>query len=207
MKAHFWKVSLLLLISMALAGPVAAQQIEPSITYPATGDAIQGTVTILGVSNITGFVSAELAFAYATNPTDTWFLIATSNQPVINAALGVWDTTGITDGIYNLRLRVYLSEGSFQDILVTGLRVRNYTPIETATPVETSTPTATLVEPAPVSTPTPTFTPFPTPTLLPTNPATVTAGDVNNSLVYGALTAIVIFSIFGMIARFRHRKS
>jgi hypothetical protein len=205
MKMRTLMVLLLILSFAALAEPVAAQQTEPSITSPAAGDAIQGSVNVLGTSNLTGFVSMELAFAYASNPTETWFLIATSDQPVNNGTLGIWDTTGITDGVYSLRLRVYLTEGSHQDAVIAGLRVRNYTPIETATPVETLTPTPELVEPTPIANATPTSTPFPTPTLLPTNPAMVTTGDVNNSLVYGALTAIIVFSLFGAMARSRRR--
>jgi hypothetical protein len=205
MRMRILKVLPLILFFAALAEPVAAQQTEPSITSPVAGDAIQGAVTVLGVSNVTSFVSAELAFTYANHPTETWFLIATNDQPVSNAALGVWDTTGITDGVYNVRLRVYLTDGTHQDALVTGLRVRNYTPIETATPVGTSTLAPAPVESTPVATATSTSMPFPTPTLLPTNPATVTTGDVNNSLVYGALIAIVIISTFGVIARFRRR--
>ena len=66
-------VLLLALSLAALAGPVAAQQDGPVITSPAAGDAIQGVVSVLGMSSITNFASAELAFAYASNPTGTWF--------------------------------------------------------------------------------------------------------------------------------------
>jgi hypothetical protein len=84
--------------------------------------------------------------------------------------------------------------------------VRNYTPIETATPVETPTPTPGLVEPTSMATLTPTYTPFPTPTSLPTNPAMVTIGNVKNSLVYGALTAVALFFLFGLFVRLRKHR-
>ena len=205
MKIRILTILLLVLSCAAIAGPAAAQQDEPSITSPVAGDAVQGIVTVMGTSGLPGFVFMDLAFAYDSNPTNTWFRIATSDQPVSNGPLGIWDTTGITDGVYSLRLRVTLTDGSHREALVTGFRVRNYTPIETATPVETPTPTPELVEPTPAATATPTSTPFHTPTLLPTNPAVVTTGDVKNSLIYGALTAIVIFSIVGVTARFRRR--
>jgi len=203
MKMRILTVLLLTLILAAFAEPIAAQQTGPVITSPAAGEAIQGVVSVLGMSNITDFASAELAFTYASNPTDTWFLIVTSDRPVDNDALGTWDTTGITDGTYSLRLRVYLAEGTYQDVLVEGLRVRNYTPVETATPVEIPSP----LPPESISraTDTPISTSYPTPTLLPTNPVTVTTGAVNNSLIYGALAAVAIFSIVGVITRLRRR--
>jgi len=199
MKMRIQAVLLLILSLAALAGPAAAQQDGPVITSPAVGDALQGVVSVLGISNITDFASAELAFTYANNPTDTWFLVATSDRAVDNDILGTWDTTGITDGTYRLRLRVYLADGTYQDALVEGLRVRNYTPIETVTSVELPT------EILPVATVTQTATSYPTPTLLPTNPVAVTTGAVNNSLIFGALAAVVIFSFVGVIARLRIR--
>ena len=199
MKMRILTVLLLAFSLEAFAEPVTAQQTQPVITYPTAGDPLQGMVSVLGTSNITGFVSAELAFTYASNPTDTWFVIDTSDRAFDNDVLGTWDTSGITDGTYSLRLRVYLSDGTYQDALAEVLRVRNYTPIETATSVDLPT------EPLPLATRTSTATPYPTPTLLPTNPVAVTTGAVNNSLIFGALAAIVIFSFVGVIARLRRR--
>ena len=110
---------------------------------------LQGVVTIRGSSNETGFLSAEVDFTYAGDTTGTWFLIATDSQPVDSSTLATWDTTTITDGDYNLRLRVILSDGTHLDVIIPNLRVRNYTPIETPTPAPTAvqptlTPTITL---------------------------------------------------------------
>jgi hypothetical protein len=178
-----------------LASPVLAhntQTGDPVIAVPRPGDVLQGVVTIAGSSDVTGFASAEVAFGYADDPTGTWFLIATSSQPVSNDTLVAWDTTVITDGDYVLRLRVYLTDGSFRETLVSGLRVRNYTP------VETPTPTIPAPEATPLPTITPTATPFPTPTALPRNPATLAPMDVSASILYGGLAAILIFVIIGI---------
>jgi hypothetical protein len=191
-----------LFLGMVLAPPVLrrnAQIGDPVIVAPRPGDVLQGVVSITGSSDVTGFVSAEVSFTYADDPTGTWFLITMNSQPVTNDKLATWDTTVITDGDYVLRLRVYLTDGSFRDISVSSLRVRNYTPVETPTPIPVA-PEAT-----PFPTVTPTSTPFPTPTALPRNPATLAPMDVSTSILYGGLTAILIFVIIGIYLWLRRK--
>jgi len=85
---------------------IAAQDSSPlAITSPASGSIISGQVTIIGTTDVDGFVSSELDFSYASNPTDTWFTLQTSSQPGLDSALADWDTTLISDGEYVLRLR------------------------------------------------------------------------------------------------------
>jgi len=172
---------------------------EISIRSPQAGEVLQGQVTITGVSDIAAFISAEISFAYANDPTNTWFVISTSNQPVVDGTLATWDTTTITDGVYTLRLRVYLADGTFLDVTIPDLRLRNYTPIETATP------TITPLVLAPLPSATPTATPHPTATPLPANPAALSARDVYVNLGYGALAATLFFILFGLYVYFRRR--
>jgi hypothetical protein len=193
---------LLALLAWSLrAGPVSAQApgSQVSILSPQAGGVLQGQVTITGNNNITGFVSAEIFFTYTHDPTDTWFLIASSSQPVTQGMLAVWDTTTITDGLYALRLRVTLGDGSYVDAIVPDLRVRNYTP------VETNTPTAVPLESTPVPKATATATPYPTPTALPPNPAALTPLNIYTSLGYGALSVVVIIVLFAFYLRLRNR--
>ena len=176
----------------APASTQATQTGGPSITAPLPGDVLQGTVGVVGSSDITGFVSAELAFSYVDDPTSTWFLITTLSQPMLNQALATWDTGSITDGNYNLRMRVFLADGTITDVRVSNLRVRNYTPVETPTPAPT-VPQAT-----PLPTITLTATPYPTPTALPRNPAVLSPTDVTSSIIYGGLAACLLFIIVGI---------
>jgi len=178
-----------------ITAPAMTQTIPPggpTITTPSPGDVLQGTLAVVGSSDITGFVSAELTFSYVDDPTGTWFLISMLSQPVLNQVLATWDTSSITDGNYNLRLRVFLTDGNIIDILVSNLRVRNYTPVETPTPAPT-VPQATLL-------PTITLTPtsFPTPTDLPHNLAVLSPTDVSSSIMYGGLAACLLFIIVGI---------
>ncbi|UCF60745.1 MAG: hypothetical protein JSV37_13435 [Anaerolineaceae bacterium] len=127
------------------------------ITQPAAGEAIFGLVTIEGSADHPSFVSYELSFAYQPNPEDTWFPIMESiKTPVSEGRLGIWDTTVITDGTYQLRLRVWLRNGNALEAFVPDLRVRNTVPTETPTAVkQVSLPSPSLI---PV-----TQTPRPTP--------------------------------------------
>jgi hypothetical protein len=166
-------------------------QLSPAVVSPRPGEALQGKIAITGTSDAIGFLSSELAFAYPGDPTGTWFLIAQSGQPVQAGMLAEWDTTAITDGTYTLRLRVFLDDGTSLEILVPDLRVRNYTPVETATPdpiSATGTPTLFAV--------TPTIR-LPTSTPLPPNPAALTPSRILSSLGYGALAAVAfLFFLF-----------
>ncbi len=132
-----------------------------NIREPLGGEAIAGVVTIEGSASHPSFVSYDLSFSYLDNPTGTWFKIGDAvHTPVSDGRLGLWDTTGITDGFYTLRLRVHLSNNIVLESFVEGLRIRNSTAIETATPQPdkvTATPSISL----PTRTPRPTPLPFP----------------------------------------------
>jgi hypothetical protein len=141
-----------------------------------------------------------LAFAYQNNPTDTWFLLAESDRGVVNEILAVWDTTTITDNTYQLRLTVTTKDAQKHVYMVEGLRVRNYSPIETDTPQPDLQNYQT-----PKTSPAPTQPP-PTPTPLPTNPLTVQQSDLTHSALKGAGMVTVLF-LFGIILTLLRRSS
>ena len=194
------RAALVLLAMLALARPARAQTaFLPSVAAPSAGQALQGVVAVAGTTAVDGFVSAELSFAYAGDPTGTWFLITVTGTPVFESTLAAWDTTTITDGNYVLRLRVFLSDGSSKDILVEGLRVRNYSPVETATPAPT------VEQASPVPSATPTATPQPTPTALPGNPAAIDPADLRLSIAAGGLAALLAFALLGLYLWLRRK--
>lgn len=184
----------------------AQEEPQLAITSPQEGQVVQGQVVISGSVTVLGFSSYELAFAYADDSTQTWFDLESSSSPIFESQLGTWDTSTLTDGDYNLRLRVFLLDGMVQETTVTGLRVRNYTPVPTATPTVTPTtiarfapPTAQLIAPAPA-----TVTPsLPTPTPLPPNPASLTGNSISGALGRGAALALLLFLGFGLVLRLR----
>ncbi len=178
------------------AAPTATVEIQPGIRSPGPGEALQGIVTVAGTTDIPGFRSMEVAFAYQADPTGTWFLLQQSDTPVKERTLSSWDTTTITDGIYQLRLRVFLQDGQVIERKLEGLRVRNYTAIETSTPkaIPSGQPTLT-----PTSTPRTDFQPTPgNATPQPTNPVQITARHLEDSALRGTL---VVFgaALLGMV--------
>lgn len=169
------------------------------IRLPLPGHALQGSVPIEGAAWITDFLSAELLFAYTGDTTGTWFLITELSEPV-EGFLAEWDTTTLADGEYTLRLLVLARTGEISH-QVEGLRVRNYTVVETNTPTPV-TPTYTLVPgalPVPTETPTPTITSVPpTPTELPPNPADISRSDVIRGAGLGGAAVVGFFALLGM---------
>lgn len=190
--------------------PAYAQENTPTpapllVLSPINGQAVQGMVSVIGTTTVAGFMSAELSFGYDDDPTHTWFLIAETTEIVSGGQIAAWDTTTITDGEYTLRLIVYLDDGSQIMVKVKGIRVRNYTPIETDTPV----PTATFAPgqmPVPTSTPTSTATkPPPTPTPLPPNPVILSTQDITRNLERGVIIAFALFLLGGIYVLLRKR--
>jgi hypothetical protein len=195
-----WFALLLVLFSLA------AQDTPPvAITSPAPDELLRGQVTITGKVDVPSFLSAGLDFAYASNPTDTWFNIQSFSQPLTDSTLAVWDTTSITDGDYVLRLRVNLEDGTFQEVTVP-IKIGNDVQ-PTATPKPTATPaTDSILIPTPfllAASPTPTDLPRPTPTALPPNPVSLGQNQIYASLGRGALVILGLFAIAGLIVRVR----
>jgi hypothetical protein len=182
---------------------------SPAILAPQPGQALQGVVPIVVDTTMDGFQSAELSFAYTDDPAGTWFLLHETNQPTSASALMQWDTGAISDGTYTLRLVVTLMDGSQKISLVPGLRVRNYTPIETDTPTpiaptSTPQPSPPADTPRPTTTNTPTMTPLPpTRTPLPSNPASLSRGAVWVNLGKGALAVLGFFALIGLYQSIR----
>ncbi|RPI90718.1 MAG: hypothetical protein EHM40_17670 [Chloroflexi bacterium] len=186
---------------------IAAQAAQPvAITSPAADEVLRGQVTVTGTLDVSGFASAQLDFAYASNPTDTWFTIQTFSEPVVDSALAAWDTTAITDGDYVLRLRVNFEDGTFEEVTVP-VKLQNDVIPATPTPELSPTPEEiTVLVPTPfllAASPTPTEVPRPTPTALPSNPASLGQNEIYASLGRGALVILGLFALAGLIIRVR----
>jgi hypothetical protein len=186
----------------ALAGPNPQATILKSIFIqsPREGQALQGVELIEGKIRGEGFLKGTIHFSYSDSPAQdrTWFYIADiegENQDSSQTAFLVeWDTTQITDGNYDLRLVAEYSGEAAIFELVTGLRIRNHTPVETGTPAPTfqgedaQTPLPSSATPAPEN----------TPTQLPPNPAEVRATDLQRVLLISGIAVAGIFFV-GMI--------
>ncbi|MGE5462290.1 MAG: hypothetical protein ACM3PS_02990 [Syntrophothermus sp.] len=185
---------------------LAAQDSQPiGISSPKPGEVLRGQVNIIGTTSLSNFLSAQLDFSYANAPVETWFPIQTLSQPVFDSPLYTWDTTTITDGNYILRLRIFLGDGSVQEVTVPIVLQNDAQPAPT--PAPTSTPgEVTVLVPTPfllAASPTPTDLPRSTPTPLPANPVSLDQGTVFSSFGRGALVIIGMFVLAGLIFRIR----
>ncbi len=137
-----WIVLGLVLLGLLPSARASAQdQGVAVITAPLEGAVVSGLVPILGTATDPRFQRYELVFGYDPNPTNTWFSIGEpSNSQIVNDVLGRWDTTGLADGVYVLRLRVYWSDRDFFETFARRVRVQNATPTATRAPAVTDTP-------------------------------------------------------------------
>jgi hypothetical protein len=195
-----------LIFTLLPQSALAQEGADLVIASPESGQIVQGLVIVTGTVTVLGFSSYELSFAYKDDPTGTWFVLQTSSLPVFEGELGTWDTTTLTDGDYNMRLRAFLLDGSTQETVVNNLRVRNYTPVPTPTFTATATaflpvslPTAQLVTPE-LATVAPSL---PTPTLFPPNPAGLALSSISSAVGRGAILALLLILGIGLILRFR----
>lgn len=172
----------------------------PRFVSPLPGEAVQGVVNIQAELDPAQTSGYELDFTYMDDPEENWFLVAEGRELPGIALQAAWDTTTISDGNYRLRLRVFLKNGLFSDIIVEGVRVRNYSSVETQTP--TATPIITGI-PVP---PTATLENTPTrgvATPLPANPVGFNQGRFLQSVKNGLLVVVFIFALMGSHAIIR----
>jgi hypothetical protein len=109
------------------------------ISYPVSGSQVAGYITIVGSASHPRFLQYALEWGPDPNPGNLWYpLMPPRNQPVINGGLGSWDTRTVQDGFYQVRLHVWLNDGTETYGIVTGLHVSNNRP--TAVPTLTATP-------------------------------------------------------------------
>jgi len=183
----------------------AAFVAHPRVDSPKAGQALRGVVTITGSTNISNFQSAEVSFRYDRQDNSSWFLLQQSSQPVDNGNLATWDTTTIADDTYRLRVVVTLQDGTTLETDVPGLRIRNYSAVETDTP----SPTLSATQGGPVIAGNITQTAIPTPTDLPANPAQVSQANLTDSAVKGSLFTAIIFMCIGgylLVRSVTHRR-
>jgi hypothetical protein len=173
---HGWIIAIICCGLLLIAGSVAAQ--TNGIRSPASGDTLNGIVTITGTAANSSFLRYELAFLQDANAGAGWIVFAEGSQPVNDGVLAIWDTTvGRTagapvfpDGSYQLRLRVVKQDYNYDEFFVSGVTISNAgpppTPTGGATRPPVTQPTVGSAESTPFQQPAVpvTLTPFPSPT-------------------------------------------
>jgi len=90
----------------ALAGCVPGQV---DLTSPKPEDEIKGTIDLVGTVNISNF--GFYKYEVAPQGSETWATISAGREIKTNVSLGLWDTTALTPGDYQLRLVVTDNQG------------------------------------------------------------------------------------------------
>ena len=150
--------------AQALGVPLAPTQESPlgpdttqrqpgvSIDWPPADATVRGIITIKGSTDTPGFRSYSLEYGVGSRP-QQWTVIKRSTEPVIDGALGQFDSTQLDPGTYTIRLVVQdQTRGYLTDTVTVGVG-------SLATP----TPGGEGTRPARTATPTPTPTPLPYP--------------------------------------------
>src|SRR3990172_3753645 len=214
---------IVLLCALPPAGVSAQDQGVAVITSPLDGAIVSGVVPISGAATHPQFQRYELAFGYSPNPTDTWFSLQDpAVTQVVNDVLGRWDTTGVTDGLYVLRLRVYWTDRNYLEAFVRNVQVQNATPTPTVPPPEATTsssplPALTLTAPVAGTAATQPLIILPPPsTPRPTTNAAIAIGSgtgmsaarLNTQVIRGAFFdgvrfTVVLFALLGAYAGLR----
>lgn len=184
---------------------IAATNLRPDLTKlaelyissPRQGEVLSGIVPIRGSADDLEFKKYELTFSYDMNSSPTWFQITTSKQNVNAGLLAEWNTNDITDGDYQIRVQLFLKDGTIKEIIIRHLFIRNYTIDETSTSIKT------------LETEMPGLVNLPTRTLeikatsLPANPIAISAPRVLMSLVIGISTIIFLIVVIWIYNRFQ----
>ncbi len=107
------------------------------ILSPVSGNVVAGNVQILGSAIHPQFLQYQVEFGPDPNPGNLWFPATSAvTSPVLNGLLGIWNTTTVQDSRYQLRLRVYLRDGTLLTTVIGNIAVQNRinTPVPSATP-------------------------------------------------------------------------
>jgi hypothetical protein len=201
----------LLAIARSASPTWAQDQGAAALVTPLSGATLSGIVVITGTASHPQFQRYELAFGYDPNLTNTWFSIQDPvTLPVVGEVLGRWNTTGIADGVYIVRLRVYATDQGYVEAFVPGVRVQNTVATATLVPTpEMAPPTET---PLPVG-PTPTAAALAAQGAVATRAASSSSGTflsqitatanpalLREAFLTGVKATLVVFGLIGIYA-------
>jgi len=212
-----WLALSALIIFLSAAPAVAQEEGLAIISSPAPRQTLVGVVTVQGTAASPNFQRYRLEYAVQGSLEPEWFTIVEIAQQVTNSTLALWDTTAVPDGVYQLRLRVFLRSGAVLQTVVQGLNVINRSatalptpPLATAFPTLGPSPTALIQQP-------PTLPPRPTiagiaPTPLPLSEgrrismqAALILQALQGAFCNGALFTLFAFGLFGAYRLFHVR--
>ncbi len=133
------RLNLLLLMIFTLAGAVRAQSDELMLEWDPVRNTVTGEVELFGSANIPDqqWFYVEVAPYDATQPDVAWAPIANLQfEPVVDGALGDWNTVMLTDGFYQVRLHAVNSAQESLHYALAPILVNNDGELVNTEPVE-----------------------------------------------------------------------
>lgn len=94
---------------------------EIILTSPEPGQEVRGTVTLVGTVDVDNF--GFYKYEVAPQGTETWATISAGRDIVRSGTVGLWDTSTLTPGDYQLRLEVTDNQGISYPACVIPVRV------------------------------------------------------------------------------------
>jgi len=91
--------------------PAGCQNPLATLSLPANGDSLNGIVEVEGTANIEDFAFYKLEYISLV-PGAVWRAVWAGTTPVVDAALGTWDTSLVIPGDYGFRLVVTDAAGN-----------------------------------------------------------------------------------------------
>lgn len=193
-------ILIITLLVCLLPSSMALAEGDVAILSPQNGAGVKGRVVVTGYIKASNYSGYELDFMDEGNSAPGWYPVDNGTKVAEDGSLGIWDTTAISDGNYSLRITVKLNDGSTSSATVSGIRVRNYSPMETETPAP-----AGEQKIAPTAVPTSLLPAGQTTHQIVRNPAEVTTGQFSGTLILGAILGLAIGFILVIV--FRRQKS
>jgi hypothetical protein len=103
-------------LPQAVIDPTGCENELATLTSPAEGAELRGTVPIEGTANIANFAFYKYEYVALAGgspaPGAVWRAISADTTPVVEGELGVWDTTLVIPGDYAFRLVVTDTAGN-----------------------------------------------------------------------------------------------
>ena len=140
---------LFLVVVFHLATTIAIAQeftVDPgaNFSWPPPVYVLRGEFTLRGTANLPNMANYFIEYRRLNDDTtpneDEVWIPATLPQtsPVTDDALGVWDTTLVDDGPYEVRMTINVSSGNPVFVILSPLRVENTPPLFVIAPVPNS---------------------------------------------------------------------
>jgi len=95
---------------------------EIILTSPEPGQEVSGTVTLVGTVDVDNF--GFYKYEFSSQGDETWTTVSAGRESLNNGDLGLWDTSSLTPGDYQLRLEVTDNQGQVYPACVIPVRVR-----------------------------------------------------------------------------------